>query len=132
MKKEDISVIKRNLTSWRIVGEKPTTDTEPITVVQTPSKAKAKVKKNKVTVSWKKIKKNKKGKALLKQISGIQVQYSTDPSFPEGNTVTKAVGKKKSSVKMKLQRKNTYYIRVRYVGNGGYSNWSGMKVVRTK
>ncbi len=79
-----------------------------------------------------KIKKNKKGKKLLKQINRIQVQYSTDPGFPEGNTVTKSVGKKKSSVKLKLQRKRTYYVRVRYVGNGGYSNWSGVKKVKTK
>ncbi len=110
----------------------PTSEPEQITVPQTPSKVKAKAKKNKVTVSWKKIKKNKKGKALLKQISGIQVQYSTDLGFSEGNTVTKSLSKKKSSVKLKLQKKTIYYIRMRYVGSGGYSNWSGVKVVKTK
>ncbi len=92
---------------------------------------KAKAKKNKVTVSWKKIKKNKTGKALLKQISSIQVQYSTDPGFTQ-NVSTKNVGKKKTKMKLKLQKKTTYYIRVRYVGNGGYSNWSGVKKVKTK
>ncbi len=35
-------------------------------------------------------------------------------------------------VVLKLQRKKTYYIKVRYVGNGGYSNWSKPKRVKTK
>ncbi len=104
---------------------------EPITVTQVPSKVKAKAKKNKVTVFLKKFKKNKKSKALLKQITGIQIQYSTDPGFTQ-NVSTKNVGKKKTKVTLKLQKKTTYYIRVRYVGNGGYSNWSGVKKVKTK
>ncbi len=111
----------------------PAAKVEPVTVAQTPSKVKAKAKKGKVTITWKKIKKNKKGKALLKKVSRIEVQYSTDPSFPEGNTSTKMVGKKKNSVKLKLARKSTYYVRMRYIGNdGGVSNWSGVKVVKTK
>ena len=31
-----------------------------------------------------------------------------------------------------LQRKTIYYIRVRYVGDDGISNWSKVKRVRTK
>ena len=104
---------------------------EPITINKVPSSVKAKAKKNKVTVSWKKIKKNKSGKKLLKQIKSIQVQYSTDPKF-EQNINTKNVGKKKTKVKLKLQKKTTYYIRVRYVGNDGVSRWSKVKRVRTK
>ena len=42
-----------------------------------PSSVKATVKKNKVTVSWKKV----KDKALLKQIRSIQVQYAADKKF---------------------------------------------------
>lgn len=113
-------------------AQQPQAPVEQISVAKTPSKVKARARKNKVTVSWKKIKRNKKGKAFLKQISGIQVQYSTDPNFPAGNTVTRSLGKKRTRVKLKLLRKTTYYVRVRYVGSGGYSNWSKVKRVKTK
>jgi hypothetical protein len=66
---------------------------EPITIETPPASTKTKVKKNKVTISWKKIKKNKKTKALLGKIKAVQVQYSTDPEFKE-NVVTKTYKKK--------------------------------------
>ena len=110
--------------------KKKAADQEKTTIAKTPASVKAKVKKNKVTVSWKKIKKNKAGKKLLKQIKSIQVQYSTDPSFKDA--VTKKVGKKKTKIKLKLQRKTTYYVRVRYVGADGVSRWSKVKRVKTK
>ena len=109
----------------------PTKVKEPITINKVPSSVKAKAKKNKVTVSWKKIKKNKSGKKLLKQIKSIQVQYSTDPKFKQ-NVKTKMVGKKKTKVKLKLQKKTTYYIRVRYKGSNGFSKWSKVRRVKTK
>lgn len=104
---------------------------EPITISKTPASVKAKAKKNKVTVTWKKIKKTKKTKALLAQIKSVQVQYSTDPTFTQ-NTVTKTVGKNKTKVVLKLQKKTQYYIRVRYVGSDGVSRWSKAKRVKTK
>ena len=104
---------------------------DPITILKTPSSVKAKAKKSKVTVSWKKIKKTKKTKALLKQIKSIQIQYSTDPTFTQVTGI-KSIGKKKTKAVLKLKKKTTYYIRVRYVGVGGYSNWSGVKKVKTK
>ena len=75
---------------------------------------KAKANKNKVTVTWKKIKKTKKAKKLLVQIKSIQVQCSTDPRFASGVNAKK-VGKKKTKAVLKLKRKTTYYVRVRYV-----------------
>ena len=88
------------------------------TVIQkTPTSVKAKAKKNKVTVSWKKIRKTKKTKALRAQIKSIEVQYSTDPTFAQ-NTVSKTVGKNKTKVTLKLKKKTKYYFRVRYVGAG--------------
>ena len=39
---------------------------------------KGKVKKNKITVSWKNIKKTEK---IYKQIKAVEVQYSTDKKF---------------------------------------------------
>ena len=103
-----------------------------ITIPKVPASVKAKAKKNKVTVSWKKIRKTKKTKALLAQIKGIEVQYSTDPTFSE-NVTTKTLGKKKTKVTLKLQKKTVYYIRVRYTdGAGGVSNWSKVKKVKTK
>ena len=106
----------------------------PVTIAKVPASAKAKAgKKGKVTVSWKKIKKTKKTKTLLKQIKGIEVQYSTDPTFAT-NVQTKNLGKKKTKVTLKgLQKKTVYYIRVRYIdGAGGVSNWSTTKKVKTK
>ena len=102
-----------------------------ITISKRPSSVKAKAKKNKVTVSWKKIKKNKAGKKLLKKIKSIQVQYSTDKAFIT-NVKTKTVGKKKTKVTLKLRKKTTYYIRVRYKGAKGFSKWSKVKKVKTK
>ena len=104
---------------------------EPITINKTPASTKAKAKKGKVTVTWKKIKKTKKTKALLGQIKSIQVQYSTDPNFAT-DVNTKTVSKKKTKATLSLQRKTTYYIRVRYVGSDGVSNWGAVKAVKTK
>jgi hypothetical protein len=92
---------------------------------------KAKVKKSKVTVSWKRIKRNKRGKKLLKMIKGVQVQYSLDKTFKQ-NVLNRQLGKSKTKVKLKLQRKKTYYVRVRYVGADGYSKWSKVRRVKTK
>ena len=109
----------------------PTVTQEPITILKAPAGVKAKAKKNKVTVSWKKIKKTQKTKALRAQIKSIQVQYATDPSFTQ-NVGTKTVGKNKTKAVLKLQRKTTYYVRVRYVGADGVSAWSKVKRVKTK
>jgi hypothetical protein len=72
-------------------------------------------------VDWKKIKK-------------IEIQYSTDRSFPETNRKSKLIGKKKTKYVLKGLQKNTiYYVRIRYTdGAGGYSNWSSVKKVKTK
>lgn len=105
-----------------------------ITISKAPTGVKAKAaKKGKVTVSWKKIKKTKKTKALLKQIKGIEAQISTDPTFAT-NVQTKNLGKKKTKATFKkLQKKTRYYVRVRYIdGAGGVSNWSKVKGVKTK
>lgn len=102
---------------------------EKWTVKKTPSGVKAKVKKNRVRVSWKKLKgKNRK---YLKKISSIQVQYAFDKSFRDA--VTKTVPKKKTKTTVTLPRKKTvYYVRVRYTGSGGVSKWSKVKKVRVK
>ncbi len=104
---------------------------DPITIAKPPASVRAKAKKNKVTVSWKKIKKTKKAKKLLTQIKGIQVQYSTDLNF-EQDVVTKKTGKNKTRIILKLKTKSTYYIRIRYVGSDGVSNWSKIKKVKMK
>ena len=104
---------------------------ESITIPKKPTSVKVKVKKNKVTVSWKKIKKKKKTKALLKKIKGVQVQCSLDKTFKQ-IVMNKKLGKSKTKVKLKLQKKKTYYIRVRYFGNGGFSKWSKVRRAKTK
>ena len=107
---------------------------EKITIWKAPASVKAKAKKNKITVTWKKIKKSKKTKALRNLIKGVEVQYSTDPSFPEETTFTNTTGGKKTKLVLKrLQRKTVYFVRVRYTdGAGGYSYWSKVKRARTK
>lgn len=109
----------------------PTIVQEPITISKAPTSVKAKAKMKKVTVSWSKIKKTKITRQLLAQIKSVQVQYSTDPTFAQ-NTVAKTVGKSRTKVVLKLQKKTTYYIRVRYKGADGVSRWSGVKRVTTK
>ena len=105
---------------------------EVITINKSPASVKAKAKKNKVTVSWNKIKKNKKTKALRAMIKNVEVQYSTDPSFTEETTDSRIIGENKTKYVIRgLQRKTMYYIRVRYVGADGVSNWK-TKRVRTK
>ncbi len=108
-------------------------DTESVTISRKPVIRKLTAKKRQVKVTWKKIKRNKKGKALLRKISYIQIQYSTSSKFTAGTTVTKTVKKTKTSVSLKgLSRKTRYYVRMRYVGSTGVSKWSKIKKVRTK
>ena len=110
----------------------PAAQAERIIIPKTPAKVKAKSKKNSITVSWNKIKKNKKTKALRAMIKNVEVQYSTDPTFPKEATVTRIIKKNKTKLVLRgLQRKTVYYVRVRYVGADGVSNWK-TKHVRTK
>ena len=109
----------------------PVKEWDPITIAKTPSSVKVKVKKNKVTVSWKKIKKSKKTKKLLSQIKRIQIQISTDPEFNQ-IVIDKMISKSKTKIMLKLRNKMVYYTRVRYVGVDGVSQWSSKKKVKTK
>ena len=117
-------------TAPKTATEQPTSQ-EKITILKAPAGVKAKAKKNKVQVSWKKIRKNKAGKKLLAQIRYIEVQAATDPAF-KNIVATRNVGKKKVKATLKLQRKTTYYVRVRYVGADGVSKWSKVKKIKTK
>ena len=112
--------------------QEPAPVVEPITISQAPSLGKVKGAKGKATISWKKLKKSGKKKAVWNQIAGIQVQYSADPSFQTGVT-TATVGKKKAKMSIKgLAKGTTYYVRIRYMdGAGGYSNWSAVKTMKT-
>ena len=104
----------------------------PITISKAPFKVKAEAKGKNVIVSWAKLKKGKKNKALLKKISKIEIQISTDRDF-KNIVKTRTIGKKRNQVTIKLGKKMTYYVRERYVGNdGGVSNWSKVRRVRTK
>ena len=70
---------------------------------------------------------------MLKQVASIEIEYSTDPNFTKETTATTTVGKKKTKVVLNLQKKTTYFVRVKYrAKNGGVSNWSSTKRVRTK
>ena len=70
-------------------------------------------------------------------ITGYQVQYSTDKKFKKGLKTSNQKGYKKTYKKIsKLKAKTTYYIRIRtYIKYGGktyYSTWSSSKRVKTK
>lgn len=112
----------------------PAVQAERITIPKKPARVKTKARKNKVVVSWKRIKKNKKTKALRAMIKNVEVQYSTDPAFQKEATVTRIIKKNKTKLVLRgLTRKTLYYVRVRYLdGAGGYSRWSRVKRARTK
>ena len=93
-----------------------------------PASVKVKAGKNKVTVSWKKIGRSEGDRKLRAQIKGVQIQYSTDPKFKKSR-VTKKVGRDRTKAVLKLKKKKTYYIRLRYFGSGGTSKWTEAKKV---
>ncbi|MDO4868875.1 MAG: DUF3783 domain-containing protein [Bacillota bacterium] len=103
-------------------------------IVDLPAVKIKKVSKGKkaFTAKWKKpTKKN------LRKISNIQVMYSTTRDFSSGDTKLLTVSKKAKSKKVKgLQKKKTYYVRVRAYnkidGQIHVSKWSAVKKVRTK
>ncbi len=117
-------------TAPKTAVEQPTSQ-EKITISKAPKIKKLRAKKNKVQVTWNKIRKNKAGKKLIKQIKYIEIQAARDPEF-QNIVATKNVGKKKSKTVLKLGRKTTYFVRVRYVGNDGVSKWSKVKKIKTK
>jgi hypothetical protein len=93
---------------------------------------KAKASKKAFTVRWKKL-----SKKLRKKAGNIELQYSTDSQFSPESTVTKTLGKGKSSVKVKkLTKGSVYYVRVRSVRGSGdskyVSGWSKTKKIRIK
>ena len=89
--------------------------------------------KGKITVKWKHFKHtSKKTKKIWKKIKKVQVQCATDKTF---KNIVKDVkigrGKTKYAIKG-LNKKTTYYVRVRYYDGTGYSAWSKVKKVKTK
>ena len=95
------------------------------------------VKENK-NVGIKKLKRGNKKvtlylKNLSKNISGVQVQYSTSSTFKNAKTKTVKAAKADSITIRKLKGKKTYYLRVRSYkklnGKRKYSSWSAVKKV---
>ena len=115
---------------------KTTPEPEPEPVVQTKitqlrPNIKATVKKNKVIVSWNKIKKTAKTKDVLTKLKKVQVQYSTNKQFKK-NIKTRSFDKDSVKATLNLKKNTVYYIRVRYVAKNGYSKWSAVKKVKTR
>lgn len=107
-------------------------DDQPVNITKIPAAVKVKpAKRGKVSVSWKKLKKTKKMKALLGKIKSVQIQYSTDPDFRQ-DVHSKTIRKNKTKVDLKLQKNTVYYIRVRYAGSTGVSNWSAKRRVMAR
>ena len=81
---------------------------------------------------WKKLSKKNK-----KKVQGIEIQYSADRTFPDGQTGTVSAKKTAKTKKIKkLAKKTTYYTRVRsykYIGGVKHvSYWSAVKKNKTK
>lgn len=92
-----------------------------------PTSVKAKAKKNKVTVSWKR----SGSSSQLSDIKSIQVQYDTDRTFMHPKS--KKVSRYGSRTVLTLpKKKQTWYIRVRYKGWAGVSKWSSVKKIKVK
>ena len=127
-----ITAFNDAIASCRIEPQPSPDPDEKITISVPPKSVKAKVKGKKLTVSWKKLnKKRKKDKELFKQIRSIDIQVSTDRQFRE-IVAERKLGKKKTNVTVKIKKKTTYYVRVRYVGDDGVSKWSDVKKVKKK
>ena len=102
-----------------------------IKATKTPRNVKAKAKKKgKVIVTW-------TAEAVpfdltnLDLADRVQVQFSTSPDFSV-NVGSEKVGRNDMKAVLHLERNKTYYIRVRYIGNGYKSGWSKVKIVKTK
>ena len=107
-------------------------DDQPVNITKVPAAVKVKpAKRGKISVSWKKLKKTKKTKALLGKIKSVQIQYSTDPGFQQ-DVHSKTIRKNKTKADLKLQKNTIYFVRVRYVGSTGVSNWSATRRVRAR
>lgn len=106
-------------------SDKETTDTKKLSFVLGKVKniSAIKSKKKTISLSWKKVSKAK----------GYQIEYGTDKKFKKKNS---KVTKKTKAVLSKLNKKKTYYIRVRaYSKNGNekiYGKWSATKKVKMK
>ena len=107
--------------------------TEKITITKKPTIKKPTATKNKITVKWKHFKHtSKKTKPIWKKIKKVQVQCATDSGF-KNIVKTATVGRSKTKTTIKgLNKKTTYYVRVRYFDGTGYSNWSKTKKIKTK
>ena len=97
----------------------------------TPKNVKTKAKKKgKVVVTW-------TAEAVpfdladLDLADRVQVQFSTSPDFSV-NVGSEKVGRNDMKAVLHLEKNKTYYIRVRYIGNGYKSGWSKVKIVKTK
>ena len=83
-------------------------------------------KTKKITAKWSKVKK----------VSGYEIQYSTSSNFRKATTKKVKSASKKSCIINKLNKKKTYYIRIRTYkkvsGSVYYSAWSSQKKVKIK
>ena len=96
------------------------------TTLSKPKITKAKAKKKAILLKWKK----------ASQVTGYQIQYSTNKKFSRPVTLTISKASKTSYTIKKLTAKKKYYVRIRtYLKKGGayyYSSWSAKKAVKTK
>ena len=106
---------------------------EKITITKKPTIQKPAATKNKITVKWKHFKHtSKSAKKIWKKIKKVQIQCATDKAF-KNIVKTTTVGKSKTKGTIKgLKKKTTYYVRVRYYDGTGYSAWSKVKKIKTK
>ena len=86
-----------------------------------------------ITVKWKK----QTAKMSTSQITGYQIQYSTNSKFASGNKTVTVKGVNSVSRKISsLTAKKRYYVRIRTYktvsGKNYYSAWSAVKNVTTK
>jgi len=91
---------------------------------ETPSIFNVKAKKNRIFVFWEKVK-------TPTQMKSIEIEYATNPKFTKNVSIV-SVNPNKTRTTLKLKRKKTYYIRIRYKWSDGVSAWSANKKVRTK
>ena len=110
-----IIILTNSTLSYTTVCASPQLPSTSISIIKAQDRA--------FTVKWKK----------KSNITGYQIQYSTNSKFKKGNKSIKIKNAKTISKKItKLKAAKKYYVRIRTYKGKKYSKWSKVKSIKTQ
>ena len=110
-----IIILTNSTLSYTTVCASPQLPSTSISIIKAQDRA--------FTVKWKK----------KSNITGYQIQYSTNSKFKKGNKSIKIKNAKTGSKKItKLKSNKKYYVRIRTYKGKKYSKWSKVKSIKTQ